>query len=130
MVFINLDVLSQKGKWSFDEKTLIRTIKHLHNKKIPLNIKSLENDKNDKISKALKNYLDHEIPPNKLFLSSKKKFGSWDNALKASGLNPKLIRKDRKFWTREMMIESVEKQQGYSLFEQIKQSHSSNQALI
>lgn len=99
----------RRVNWSFDEKTLIKTIRHLNKKNLPLNIKSLENNKGNKISAELKRFLGNDIPPTKLFLSGKKKFGSWDSALMAAGLNPKKVRRDRKFWTREKMIEAIKK---------------------
>jgi hypothetical protein len=86
---------------------IIRAIRKLEKNRTPLNHAKLKTLSNRKISKNLNLGKIRSKFGIKLYTDAKKQFGSWDNALIAAGLNPKEIRRDKGFWTKELIVDSV-----------------------
>lgn len=92
---------------SWTKILIVKAIQVLHKEGIPLNRTSLENDQHGSATQILRELTGKNVDARRLLCISKKRFGSWDNALKAAGLDPLEIRKDKAFWTRQMIIDAI-----------------------
>lgn len=86
---------------------IIRSIKKLHRQKVSLNYRSLAKADSKAIAKIIDPTGRRAMINVKLYSDAKKRFGSWDLALKAAGLEPKKIRRDKGFWTKQKIIDSI-----------------------
>jgi hypothetical protein len=89
------------------KEVIIRSIRRLKKDRISLNHAKLKTLSNRTISNNLNLGEVRSKIGIKLYTDAKKQFGSWDSALLAAGLNPKEIRRDKGFWTKELIVNSI-----------------------
>lgn len=76
----------------WEKPRIVRIIKKLHKEKVQLNAKSLSRNKSQKCQEILLNFTGRNCSSGTFYHIARKKFNSWDSALRAAGLDPMLIR--------------------------------------
>jgi hypothetical protein len=96
-----------ESRFFWTKTTLIQCLNVLSNAGIPLNSGKIR--KNRDLSTTELIYVKTGIATTGLgvFISATKHFGSWDRALREAGINPGLIRRGPKFWTKRLIIKCI-----------------------
>lgn len=83
---------------------LTTAIHYLHERGIPLNVGSISQDRSEKTTQILKEVIGRATTGQALYSTAiyHQKFGSWDNALRTSGLNPVDVRKH--YWKQTRFV--------------------------
>lgn len=89
-----------------EQKTL-RSIRMLHKHDVPLNVYALANNRSQKMNSILYETTGHRTTGKNLYWAGKKNFGSWDNALRAAGIDPATVRRRPGYWTKELVIQVI-----------------------
>lgn len=72
-----------------------------------MNYRALTRDKSPQTARILKRVTGHRISGQALYSSSVSLFGGWNSSLKSAGIDPARVRRDRKFWTKPVVIEAI-----------------------
>lgn len=98
---VNPDAVKEKPFWT--KKKIVNSLKHLHQKGIPLNSESIGRDKSRSTASLIKEELGKKRLGRSLYGGAYRIFGSWDRALIEAGINPDAQRKRKFFWnTRQL----------------------------
>jgi hypothetical protein len=95
---IEVDDVKEKPFWT--KRKMIAAIQALNQAHIPLNVMSMERDKSPQTTQLIKSRIGKGRTGRSLIGAAYRTFGSWDCALRESGLNPKDFRIRRFSWDR------------------------------
>ncbi|GEM_PF-3803064 len=95
LIAAGFDPMTIRKIMAWPREHIVQAIKLLHRKKVPLNAGSLARDRSEKTRAILKKLFRQKITGVAVFYAvvQSSDFYSWDEALRASGLNPMEIRK-------------------------------------
>lgn len=98
---------SKSGKWR-NSDDLFKCIKAIHNYNGKVNYGSLRHNFSKEISKIIYTTSGVDTTGDGLVRSAISRLGSWDNALRHSGFDPTLIRKDiQTEWSEQQIIKAI-----------------------
>lgn len=103
----NTKTIKQNGRFLWTRTYIVSGIKALRRNKIPLHSASLQKERSSHVSQILKKAIGTDTSGAKLLNGAIGYYGSWDEALRKSGIDPKRIKKYEKFWTKELVVKGV-----------------------
>lgn len=86
---------------------IVKSIQHLSAADFPLTVQSICFDKSKKTTELLREVVGRRTTGSGLHDAARRYFGSWDMALRASGLDVETI-KEKPFWTKGKMISAIQ----------------------
>jgi len=101
-----VQVLREKKTW-WNKDTVVESIRALHAADVTLNSQRIKSDKNPKTRQILTNVIGKRTSGYGLLSAAYIYWGSWDEALKTAGVDPIEVRKDNKYWSKELTIECL-----------------------
>ena len=101
-----IDPINPSYNRFWNRALIIHSIQALKESNHPLMVKSIHRDRTRKTTKVLLNVTNKATTGSGLHDAARRFFGSWDNALKASGLDPQMI-KEKPFWTEEKVKKAI-----------------------
>lgn len=102
---IDVDGIKEKPFWT--KRKMIAAIQSIHEARIPLNAMFMQRDTSQQTAQVIKSRIGKARTGRSLIGAAYRTFGSWDCALKESGLNPKNFRIRRFRWDRQSIAKVI-----------------------
>lgn len=102
----NIEPITTSYNKFWSKTVIVESIKRLKEEGYPLTVMSIWRDRSKKTTKILLDVSGKATTGSSLHDAARRYYGSWDNALEKSGINPDSV-KEKPFWTKKKIIRSI-----------------------
>ena len=103
----NLEPHSSSFNKFWSKTKITSSIRLLRQNGYPLTVKSIWRDRSKKTSRILLESTGKRTTGSALHDAARRYFGSWDNALRSTGIDPERV-KEKPFWTKKKIVKSIQ----------------------